>query len=52
MNPGPFGMAQTGVPPRRHSHGPRFIGVEGRVDRPEREHLHVPSRASLALVAK
>lgn len=38
MNPGPFGMAQTGVPFGDIPMVRDFIGVEGRVDRPKREH--------------
>ncbi|HEX2678855.1 MAG TPA: uracil-DNA glycosylase family protein [Polyangiales bacterium] len=38
MNPGPFGMAQTGVPFGEVSLVRDFLGVSGRVDKPEREH--------------
>jgi single-strand selective monofunctional uracil DNA glycosylase len=38
MNPGPFGMAQTGVPFGDVGMVKRFLGIEGRVDKPAREH--------------
>ncbi len=38
MNPGPFGMAQTGVPFGDVRQVRDFLGLEGRVGRPEREH--------------
>ncbi len=38
MNPGPFGMAQTGVPFGEIAHVRDFLGIEERVDRPEHEH--------------
>lgn len=38
MNPGPFGMAQTGVPFGEVAHVRDFLGIEARVERPEREH--------------
>jgi single-strand selective monofunctional uracil DNA glycosylase len=38
MNPGPFGMAQTGVPFGDVALVRDFIGVTGKVGRPEREH--------------
>ena len=42
MNPGPFGMAQTGVPFGEVNSVRDFLGIEGRVDRPEREHPKRP----------
>lgn len=44
MNPGPFGMAQTGVPFGDVAMVRDFLGVRGRVGKPEREH---PSRPIL-----
>jgi single-strand selective monofunctional uracil DNA glycosylase len=38
MNPGPFGMAQTGVPFGDVAMVRDWLGVSGRVGRPEREH--------------
>ena len=38
MNPGPFGMAQTGVPFGDVAMVRDFLGVSGQVDKPEREH--------------
>jgi single-strand selective monofunctional uracil DNA glycosylase len=38
MNPGPFGMAQTGIPFGDVSVVRDFLGLEGEVGRPEREH--------------
>src|SRR5688572_7788748 len=38
MNPGPFGMAQTGVPFGDVAMVRDFVGVTGEVDRPEHEH--------------
>jgi len=38
MNPGPFGMAQTGVPFGDVNLVRRFLGVEGPVEKPRREH--------------
>jgi single-strand selective monofunctional uracil DNA glycosylase len=38
MNPGPFGMAQTGVPFGEVAHVRDFLGIESAVDKPEREH--------------
>jgi single-strand selective monofunctional uracil DNA glycosylase len=38
MNPGPYGMAQTGVPFGEVSHVRDFLGIEERVDKPEHEH--------------
>jgi single-strand selective monofunctional uracil DNA glycosylase len=44
MNPGPFGMAQTGVPFGDVGMVKRFLGIEGAVEKPPREH---PSRPVL-----
>ncbi len=41
MNPGPFGMAQTGVPFGEVSFVRDFVGIEAKVNRPANEH---PSR--------
>jgi single-strand selective monofunctional uracil DNA glycosylase len=38
MNPGPFGMAQTGVPFGEVSFVRDFIGIRAKVDRPANEH--------------
>ncbi len=42
MNPGPFGMAQTGVPFGEVSLARDWLGVEGRVGRPANEHPKRP----------
>ncbi len=42
MNPGPFGMAQTGVPFGEVSLVRDFVGVTARVDHPKREHPKRP----------
>jgi single-strand selective monofunctional uracil DNA glycosylase len=42
MNPGPFGMAQTGVPFGAVGAVRGFLGIEARVGRPEREHPKRP----------
>jgi len=42
MNPGPFGMAQTGVPFGEVSLVRDFVGIEEKVDRPERENEKRP----------
>ena len=42
MNPGPYGMTQTGVPFGEISWARDWLGIEGRVDRPEREHPNRP----------
>ena len=42
MNPGPFGMAQTGVPFGEVSAVRDFLGIEGRVGRPALEHPKRP----------
>jgi len=38
MNPGPFGMAQTGIPFGDVTMVQEFLDLDGRVGRPEREH--------------
>jgi len=38
MNPGPWGMAQTGVPFGEISHVRDWLGIKGTVGKPEREH--------------
>lgn len=38
MNPGPYGMAQTGVPFGEVRLVRDWLGIEARVDKPEREH--------------
>ncbi len=42
MNPGPFGMAQTGVPFGEVAHVRGWLGIEARVDKPAREHPKRP----------
>ena len=42
MNPGPFGMAQTGVPFGDVTMVRSFVGITGTVDRPPREHPRRP----------
>ena len=42
MNPGPFGMAQTGVPFGDVAMVSHFLGVEGPVAKPAREHPRRP----------
>jgi single-strand selective monofunctional uracil DNA glycosylase len=42
MNPGPFGMAQTGVPFGDITMVREFLGVTGKVSRPELEHPKRP----------
>jgi len=42
MNPGPFGMAQTGVPFGEVSAVRDWLGVRGAVSRPQREHPRRP----------
>jgi single-strand selective monofunctional uracil DNA glycosylase len=42
MNPGPFGMAQTGVPFGDVALVRGFLGIEGRVGRPPEEHPKRP----------
>ena len=42
MNPGPFGMAQTGVPFGDPSFVRDWMGIEGEVHKPEKEHPKRP----------
>ena len=42
MNPGPFGMAQTGVPFGEIAAAREFLGIELPVDRPDPEHPKRP----------
>lgn len=42
MNPGPFGMAQTGVPFGETEHVRNWIGVEAAVEKPANEHPKRP----------
>jgi len=42
MNPGPFGMAQTGVPFGDPARVQDFLGIEARIGRPAREHPKRP----------
>jgi len=42
MNPGPFGMAQTGIPFGDVPMVREFLKLEGRVERPAREHAKRP----------
>jgi len=42
MNPGPFGMAQTGVPFGEISFVREWLGIEGPVGHPEKEHPKRP----------
>ncbi len=42
MNPGPFGMAQTGVPFGEISFVRDWLGIEAKVDRPAEEHPKRP----------
>lgn len=42
MNPGPWGMAQTGVPFGEVAHVRDFLGIEGKVGRPKNEHPKRP----------
>jgi len=42
MNPGPFGMVQTGVPFGEVAAVRDFLGIDGRVDRPAVEHPKRP----------
>lgn len=42
MNPGPYGMAQTGVPFGEIAMVQRFLGIEAPVGKPEREHPKRP----------
>lgn len=49
MNPGPFGMAQTGVPFGETRHVREWLGVSGEVGKPPSEH---PKRPVLGLTCK
>ncbi|MEO0510699.1 MAG: uracil-DNA glycosylase family protein [Verrucomicrobiota bacterium] len=42
MNPGPFGMAQTGVPFGEVEHARDWVGVDVAIDKPENEHPKRP----------
>jgi single-strand selective monofunctional uracil DNA glycosylase len=42
MNPGPFGMAQTGVPFGDVAYVRDWLGIQAKVDRPAREHPKRP----------
>jgi single-strand selective monofunctional uracil DNA glycosylase len=42
MNPGPYGMAQTGVPFGEVAHVQGWLGIDGPVERPAREHPKRP----------
>jgi single-strand selective monofunctional uracil DNA glycosylase len=42
MNPGPFGMAQTGVPFGQIAAVRDWLGIETKIDRPAREHPRRP----------
>ena len=42
MNPGPFGMAQTGVPFGDVKRVRDFLGIEAKIGKPEREHPKRP----------
>ena len=42
MNPGPWGMVQTGVPFGEVAHVREFLGIHERVDRPDPEHPKRP----------
>ncbi|MEZ4256704.1 MAG: hypothetical protein R3A78_13500 [Polyangiales bacterium] len=42
MNPGPFGMAQTGVPFGEVAHVRDWLGIEGNVGKPPKEHPKRP----------
>ncbi|MDR2513178.1 MAG: single-stranded DNA-binding protein [Puniceicoccales bacterium] len=42
MNPGPYGMAQTGIPFGEVSAVRSFLHIEGPVGKPAREHPHKP----------
>jgi single-strand selective monofunctional uracil DNA glycosylase len=42
MNPGPYGMVQTGVPFGEVAHVRDWLGIEAKVERPEREHPKRP----------
>ena len=42
MNPGPWGMAQTGIPFGEVAHVREFLGITGEINRPENEHPKRP----------
>jgi single-strand selective monofunctional uracil DNA glycosylase len=42
MNPGPFGMAQTGIPFGEITHVREWLGIGGKVERPPLEHPKRP----------
>ena len=42
MNPGPYGMAQTGVPFGEIAHVRDWLGIKGPIDRPQIEHPKRP----------
>ena len=42
MNPGPYGMAQTGVPFGEISHVRNWMGISGSVEKPDPEHPKRP----------
>jgi single-strand selective monofunctional uracil DNA glycosylase len=42
MNPGPFGMTQTGVPFGEIAHVRDWLGIQGEVGKPKREHPKRP----------
>jgi single-strand selective monofunctional uracil DNA glycosylase len=42
MNPGPYGMAQTGVPFGEVAHVRDWLGIEAEVEKPRREHPKRP----------
>ena len=42
MNPGPYGMAQTGVPFGEITHVQDWLGIKGPIDRPQVEHPKRP----------
>ncbi|MFA9562430.1 MAG: uracil-DNA glycosylase family protein [Nitrospirota bacterium] len=42
MNPGPYGMAQTGVPFGEITHVRDWLGIKGPIDRPQVEHPKRP----------
>jgi single-strand selective monofunctional uracil DNA glycosylase len=42
MNPGPFGMGQTGVPFGEVHIVQEWLGIDGRIDRPSNEHPRRP----------
>ncbi|MFO7850709.1 MAG: uracil-DNA glycosylase family protein [Spirochaetia bacterium] len=44
MNPGPWGMAQTGIPFGEINSVKEWLGIEGKVDSPPREHPNRPIR--------